>query len=631
MSQTPTNLTPSPNSQQPALPELPSDPPGMSGGGKLGLLLTLLLLALAWAHTFSEMWLRWFPYWDRYTATLHDRLTKGDSYYTHGPMVPLVSLIIALLIYRKVGAPVGTRIPAGKGLGWLLMLPAALGLLAAVVMGRRYGLPLATPVVALSLVVGTLGLYLSRFKENAPAAPVGWILLGTSLVLHLLSVYARVTFVSGFALLGVWVALLVLWGGWPLLRAYWLPVAFLIFMVPLPMETIDGLNFQLKSIAGNIAVGLTNHVFGVPAILDGSYVHLMNAPDGSPKTLVVEDVCSGLRSLISLISFAALFAVICRAKGYWRWVMLAMAAPVAIACNVIRITALNLVAHYVDVDAAGPEGWFHNFSGVMVFAVALALLFGLEMMILGLGKQLKRNWSDPRLLGFLDSLPRGDRIPAATRKPAVLLVLALAAGLSLMWSAKTVAASHSAQARQALPATLHLGASGGEWASEELELDDLTLSILETRDYVYRRYAEPATPRSVDMMIVFSPDNRKGTHPPEVCLKGGGEQVVAKEIQWVTLPGAHAGKIAFRGLTTQRTDRLTYYLYIYKCGDAYTPSFPVQQARIFFNSLLLLHRNTAGALIRISVPVAGRDVEAARQLALATAADLMPAIDKGLP
>jgi EpsI family protein len=541
----------------------------LSGKAKLGLLVTFLLLALGWAHTFSEMWLRWFPAWERTTYSLGDRLTKGDSYYTHGPMVPLVSLVIAIFIYKRVGVPV-QRTRGSDALGWTVFLG--------------------------------------------------------SLLLHVMSVQARVTFVSGFALIGVLAGLILLWGGIALLRAYWLPIAFLAFMVPLPMDWIAKLNYDLKFFAGRQAIWLTDNVFGVPVVQNGAEVLLPNAPDGTTKKLVIENVCGGLRSLISLVCFAALFALICRAKGFWRIFMLLMAVPVAIETNVLRITSLNVVAHHWEVKDAGPDSPFHDWSGIAIFAVALGLLFGLEQLILQTGKLLKKDWADTRLLAFLDKVPRGTGAGPAVGRPMALASLALVGAFSV-WGARTIInPNRGTAAAKAVPAQVAF--DNAKWTSRDFELDQATLDILETNDYVFRRYSDPKTARDVDLLIVFSPDNRKGTHPPEVCLEGGGDKVIAKREQRVQAAGM--GDVDLQELVTQKGGtRRTYHVYVYKCGDSYTPSFFMQQMTIFFNGLV--GRNAAGALIRVTVPVDLEDVDEARALGLAAAEALLPEIDKGLP
>ncbi|MCE9589513.1 MAG: EpsI family protein [Planctomycetes bacterium] len=623
----PDPTAPAPTSGSGAPPRAISIPvderPRLRGVDVRALLAAAALLTVGWWNTFGEMWLRWFPAWTHTDLSLSKRLTEGDSYYTHGPMVPLISLFIAFCIHRRVGAPCSRTTPSR-------FLAVCVGLLSLVFirLGASYmgeALGRATFLLPAGACIGVAA-WLYRRGGTLPATLVGGLMLAGSLLLHLLSVYARVTFVSGFALIGTLAALVVLWGGWSLLRAYWLPVVFLIFMVPLPMEKIAQLNFELKFLAGEAAVWTTNRVFHVPAVMSGSYVHFLPGPDGQPKTLVVEDVCSGLRSMISLICFASLFALVCRVKGLWRVLLLLLAVPVAVFCNIARMTFLNLIAHYYTTRDAGPDSALHGMSGMLVFALALAILFGVEQIILFAGRRLHRDWSDERLLGFLDALPRLKHSLPAVARPGVLAALALSAVLSLYWSRQAVAQNVSGEAKQAVPASVTI--DGKVLKGQDYDLDEKTLIILETNDYIYRRYAAAATGRGVDLLIVFSASNRKGTHPPEVCLQGADQQITSKQEYEVKLP--RTGSIRMRELITQRSrGGQTLHLYVYKCGDKYTPDFTAQQATIFINSLL--RRNASGALIRYSVDVTGDDLDAARRTAVAAVEATMPVIDKHLP
>jgi EpsI family protein len=130
----------------------------------------------------------------------------------------------------------------------------------------------------------------------------------------------------------------------------------------------------------------------------------------------------------------------------------------------------------------------------------------------------------------------------------------------------------------------------------------------------------------IDFCVVFSQDNRKGTHPPEVCL---GESVVSSS-NLVVRDVAGRGDVPCRLLLTTTDRHREYHLYVYKCGDDYTPSFWKQQLIIFVNGLL--HRNASGALIRVSTAVGGdEDEEAARRRCAAMMAAAIPYMDTALP
>jgi len=160
------------------------------------------------------------------------------------------------------------------------------------------------------------------------------------------------------------------------------------------------------------------------------------------------------------------------------------------------------------------------------------------------------------------------------------------------------------------------------------ELDEQSLTILETHDYLYRHFISRDQSYGLDLLIVFSADNRKGTHPPEVCLEGGGGRVVSKREHVIDVP--EVGPVKLRELIVEERCFKTLYAYVYKCGNSYTPSFFRQQATIFWNGMTA--RNSAGALIRFSSPI-GRegDAQAVRQQVLAAAPLLMREIDRNLP
>ncbi len=567
----------------------------------LALLATFVLLGVGWSKTFSDMWMRWFERWHRTELSLIDRLTEGQSYYTHGPLVPLASLLIAFFIYKKVGIPVGRHegevVSAGGG------------------------------------VKGIFG----SLSTHRGAVRLGWWVLGGFLLVHVMSCNAGVMFASGFALIGVLFGLLLIWGGWPLLRAYWLPVALLVFMVPLPEVAISDLNFRLKGIASDAAMGIID-LLQIPALREGSFVYLPGVEitaDGDEvrKSLEIENVCSGLRSLISLTFFGAMFAMVCRVKGWWRVVLLLAAMPVAVGCNVVRITGLIIVAHYDSIDAATAGGWFHDLSGLAVFGIALGAMFGLELIILLLSRKLGRDWVDTRLMGYIDRIkaPPGGRLRIA--RPVVLVVLLLATGWGA-WLAWAGYRTHTGKlAAHCAPAQVVV--DGHTYAGEDYSISEQSQDILFTEDFLSRvyypesgRYGDPDTPFS--LLVIYSANNRKGTHPPDVCLEGGGESIISRRNVSVDIDGL--GEVRMRELVTQRMFegrmRWNHYLFVYKMGGSYTPSFFSQQFWIFVNGFI--QRDTSGALVRFSAASGETGRDASRELVYSAAQTLMPHIHRGL-
>ncbi len=539
------------------------------------LALSLLLLALAHVPTFGWMFDRWYPLLNHPNPKLSwtERLTGGDSYYSHGPLVPLVCLVLAWVVHQRVGAPV---------------------------------------------------------QRSRWASIVGWLGFVFFALCHLLGVLARYGFVSGFCLIGSLASLLVLWGGWPLLRAYVVPLALLVFMVPFPMDWVYKINFAMKMFAAKQAVAVTNQVLTIPAIMDGANVYLPNEADGTPKMLTIANACGGLRSMIALTFFGSLFALICRLTTPWRLFMLAMAVPTALACNVGRIASLNYAAHHYGVPAAAEGAWFHDLSGLAMFALALAFMFTLENVIIWTARRLRRPWVDDRFMGYLDRLPRTPGVPLALQRPALMVSLAAVAAVSLSASVNSAPAIDPGRRDTAAKVAPAFELGKVRYTSRDMPLDEKSLAILENPDYVYRRYFSPDNPQVAEMLIVFSPDNRKAVHPPDVCLEGAGLGIIAKREDELSFDRGAGERVdlSVRELVTASRHGEMVHLFVYKCGSRYTPSFIVQQATITLHNIL--RKNASGALIRFSVPVINGDRAQAQRFALDVARALLPDIDRTL-
>ncbi|MBM4086113.1 MAG: EpsI family protein [Planctomycetes bacterium] len=168
----------------------------------------------------------------------------------------------------------------------------------------------------------------------------------------------------------------------------------------------------------------------------------------------------------------------------------------------------------------------------------------------------------------------------------------------------------------------------GEWSGQEVALDRETIEILETDDVLLRSYVKDRE-EPIWLCIVFSENNRKVAHPPEVCYAGAGWRAESKsEITLQTdEPGAPELNMA-RLLIANGNERQAV-LYWYKAGERYTASYHVQQLNMMRDQLAM--RKSSGALIRISMSVQGNDIEGAfsrlRQFAFA----VLPQVSACLP
>lgn len=155
------------------------------------------------------------------------------------------------------------------------------------------------------------------------------------------------------------------WFGREVLTGMALPLGYLIFMVPIPYIIYDAFAFPLKLFITKASVGFLKMI-GVVVLREGNIIMLPTT------TLEVADACSGTRSLMSLLALAVAYAFFTQTGTAKRWVLIASAVPIAILTNALRVIVTGILAQWWGAKAA--EGFFHEFAGLVVFALAMVLL-----------------------------------------------------------------------------------------------------------------------------------------------------------------------------------------------------------------------------------------------------------------
>jgi exosortase len=212
-----------------------------------------------------------------------------------------------------------------------------------------------------------------RFAETA--AKPSWTGLALAAAAALVATQDMHPFVNRMALLVSVAGGLVFLQGWQRLRVMAFPLGFLLLMIPVPAIIFNQIAFPLQLVASRFGEW-TLATCQVPVLREGNIIQLANT------SLEVAEACSGIRSLVSLLTLGVIFGYFVESR-IWIRVLLALATvPIAIVANGLRVAGTGLAAHFYGVEAA--QGFFHSFSGWLVFLVAFGFLFLVHRLLVAL-------------------------------------------------------------------------------------------------------------------------------------------------------------------------------------------------------------------------------------------------------
>lgn len=190
--------------------------------------------------------------------------------------------------------------------------------------------------------------------------------------------------------------------GFHLLRLLVVPFFLLLLAIPIPAIIFNRIAFPLQLFASRCAVWAMS-LFDIPVLRHGNVIELLPLGARETKRLEVVEACSGIRSLMTLVTLAVVFAyfthprsgdsgdgsggalssrLVSRLKnyGFWRSSILVLSAvPIAILTNALRVSGTGVLAHYYGTQVA--DGFFHSFSGWVIYVVAFVMLFGVGVLL----------------------------------------------------------------------------------------------------------------------------------------------------------------------------------------------------------------------------------------------------------
>jgi exosortase len=197
----------------------------------------------------------------------------------------------------------------------------------------------------------------------------GLLILAFSLGLYVIGSLGAELFITRLSMVGVLAGTIVYVWGWQHFHLVSFPLAFLLFMIPLPTIVFDHAAVALQLVASRLGEVLLQGI-DVPVLRDGNILTLANV------TLEVSDACSGIRSLVALLAVTTLVGYLWEPAAWRRAFVAAAAVPLAIGLNGARIALTGLAATWFGPGAA--SGSVHAASGWAVFVVALVCVWALQ-------------------------------------------------------------------------------------------------------------------------------------------------------------------------------------------------------------------------------------------------------------
>lgn len=218
---------------------------------------------------------------------------------------------------------------------------------------------------------------LPKIREHFTTAPrnfswSGLLLLAAGMGLFLLGALASLHFLKWLAFFPSLLGVLFLFFSRQAVTPLVIPIVLNFMAKPLPDAMVPKLFFPLQVLAARVSASVLE-LLDVPVYLRGNVIEIPG------MQLMVEEACSGLRSMMALITVALVVLYTVPLRWYGQLLLLTLSVGVAILLNVVRVASTGLLAHSVDPAAA--SGFFHTFSGLVTFVLGLGILFSLAKLL----------------------------------------------------------------------------------------------------------------------------------------------------------------------------------------------------------------------------------------------------------
>jgi exosortase D (VPLPA-CTERM-specific) len=418
----------------------------------------------------------------------------------------------------------------------------------------------------------------------------GLVLVAAGLALRAIGAFSTMSTVARYGFLLVLYGLVLSLTGPKLFRRLAVPLAILIFMVPLPMYLTGVLTLDLQLISSVIGVWIIR-AMGISVFLEGNVVDL------GTMQLEVAEACSGLRYLLPLMVLALMVAYLYRGEAWKRILIFVLSIPITVLMNSARIGFIGITVEYWGKRMA--EGVLHDFEGWLVFMFSVAAVLLVAFLLTKVGRRAR--WSEafdlaagPALAAAAPKAPtlRWD-IPRSFVVATAIVTAGAIAALTMPERQSTIP-----ERRDFSEFPLHIG----DWSGRRGILDPIYLDALDLTDYLLIDYARAGAGFPINFYSAYYSEQKgfNRIHSPRNCIPGGGWEIT--ELTQRDIPLGSTGRtLPVNRVVIALGDQkeLVYYWYQER-GRAMTNENVVKWF-LFWDSIK--RNRTDGSLVRIVAPL----------------------------
>ena len=420
--------------------------------------------------------------------------------------------------------------------------------------------------------------------------------------------------------------------GWKKLKVIGFPLFFILTLFPLPAFLNTKIMLQLRLISSTFGVKMIQ-LYGLPVYREGNIIDL-----GFTQLQVVE-ACSGLHSLISLVVLCLLIIYFFDAHWWKRVFLLVSSVPTAILANSVRIAATAILYKYFGAEVA--EGFFHSFSGLLIFVLCLPVLL-IEMKILEklpprrlTTKSKGKGDGDPESVADGLKPPDGDTSGQQAGEPGGLRILQPVFITAVLLLVAMSGISSAVEFREKIPVKKSLSQfphNVGAWTAKgQQKLDQVFIDVLDLNEYVVVDYDNRSGKR-VNLYVAYYESQSKGQsiHSPATCLPGSGWSFdQSGTIKISDIPGTDGNPEINRAVMQMGSlKQISYYWFVAR-GRILKNAY---QLKIYNFWDALTKQRTDGALVRLITKVyEDENIEAADVRLKQFVKDIFPVLEEHIP